>query len=821
MKAAFVLALLPAVCLCWTVTSIHAQDGAGLEAAGLVSAELDSHRTIPCAKNDPDAPGRIAGVLKDQSGAVVQGVKVEAMHLASGVKRLVTTGTEGRFAFDGVAPGRYQITAIATAFQVAIIHDVLVQPCKETIVNIVLRVAPAMTVVEVTEQAIESDGATRQLDLSDQAQSRSAAELAGDAPGVSLRENGQLASVPLLHGLGDERAKLVVDGMTVSSACANHMNPPLSYVAPSQIAEFRVMAGITPVSMGGDSIGGTIAVESRRPVFASPSERLHEENSSAGFFRSNGQNYGGSMTEWVAGRNLGLGYTGWWTTNENYTDGSGRKVTSTYAQSTDHTVIVAAQGGRNSISVEGGLHHVAYQGFPNAYMDMVRNFSESLNLHYHRSFEGAWLDSHVFWQGAWHSMNIGHDKSTFPMAMWMPMNTHGRDIGYAVRLDAALGARHTFSAGNEFHRFVLDDRWPAVPGAAPMMGPDTFVNINNGRRLRVGTFAEIASKWTSQWTTLFGLRNDTVRTNAGPVQGYSAMMYGADANAFNALIRAKTDVNFDFTGTARYQPASSHAYEFGYARKTRVPNLYERYAWSTNMMASGMIGWFGDGNYYVGNVDLKPETANIVGGTARWRGGTGSPWEIKLTPFMNYIRNYVDVDTLMTQTYGMSTFAQLQFANHNARIYGTDLSASGAIWNNPTFGLARVAAVAGWLHGERLDTSTGLYQMMPINARIAFDEELRGFTAGAGIQAVDRKSKIDPQRFEQVTPGYSLFNIHAVYRRGHFSAGAATENLLNKTYNLPLGGMNVDDFLASMWTSERRPLTGRGRSASLNLTERF
>ena len=72
---------------------------------------------------------------------------------------------------------------------------------------------------------------------------------------------------------------------------------------------------------------------------------------------------------------------------------------------------------------------------------------------------------------------------------------------------------------------------------------------------------------------------------------------------------------------ARYEPNPSAAYELGYARKTRSPNLYERYAWSTNMMASGMIGWFGDGNYYVGNVGLKPETANTVSGTASWHGG--------------------------------------------------------------------------------------------------------------------------------------------------------------------------------------------------------
>src|ERR1035437_7488018 len=821
MKATFVLALLPVACLYGPTTLIHAQSGPSPEIEISADAEPEQHQTTPCAKEDPAAPGRIAGVLKDQSGAVVQDVRVEAWNLISGVKRSTTTGAEGRFVFDGAAQGRYQITAIATAFQIAIVRNVIVLPCKETTVNIVLRIAPAMAVVEVIDQTIESGATTRQLDAGDQARSHNAAELAGTAPGVSLRENGQLASVPLLHGMGDERTKLVVDGITISSACANHMNPPLSYIAPSHAAGLKVMAGITPVSQGGDSIGGTISVESRVPVFASGNERVHEEYTSSGFFRRNGQNYGGSMTEWIATRNLGIGYSGWWTTNSNYTDGSGHKVTSTYAQSTDHTLTVAAQGARNFVTVEAGLHHVPYQGFPNAQMDLVRNYAESLNLHYHRSFEGGGIDSHVYWQGAWHSMNIGHDKSTFPMPMWMPMNTHGRDFGYTANLDVSLSARHTLQAGNEFHRFVLDDRWPAVPGTAPMMGPNTFVNMNQGRRFRAGTFAEIASKWRPQWTTLIGLRNDTVWTNADPVQGYSDMMYGNNANAFNALNRARTDVNFDLTGMARYQPNPSSTFEFGYARKTRSPNLYERYAWSTNMMASGMIGWFGDGNYYVGIVDLKPETANTVSGSVALHVAADAPWEFKFTPYLTYIQNYVDLDTLMTATYGMSTFAQLQFANHNARIYGTDLSGMGSIWNSPTFGLAKIGAVAGWLHGERLDTSSGLYQMMPVNVRIAFDEELKGFTAGVGVQTVDRKSNTDPHRFEQKTPGYALFNVHAGYRHGHLLANAAADNLLNKTYELPLGGVNFDDFMASMWMDQIRPLTGRGRSVSFNLTAQF
>jgi iron complex outermembrane recepter protein len=100
--------------------------------------------------------------------------------------------------------------------------------------------------------------------------------------------------------------------------------------------------------------------------------------------------------------------------------------------------------------------------------------------------------------------------------------------------------------------------------------------------------------------------------------------------------------------------------------------------------------------------------------------------------------------------------------------------------------------------------------MMPLNVRIAFDEELKRFTAGIGLQAVDRKSNVDPHRFEQSTPGYALLNAHAGYKRGHFRTSIAAENLTNKFYELPLGGVNFNDYMASMWMAQIKPLTGRG-----------
>lgn len=173
--------------------------------------------------------------------------------------------------------------------------------------------------------------------------------------------------------------------------------------------------------------------------------------------------------------------------------------------------------------------------------------------------------------------------------------------------------------------------------------------MNHGLRLRLARSAEMNNQWTAHRTTLLGIRNDPVWSNAGPVSGYSDM-YSMDAAAFNALNRARTDIDLDATALARYEPNAHMRFEMGYARKTRAPNLYERYAWSTHWITSGMINWFGDGNYDVGKVDLKPEVAHTVSGTASWHGRTLKEWEVKVTPYQTYVRGYIDVNELATQT---------------------------------------------------------------------------------------------------------------------------------------------------------------------------
>ena len=84
------------------------------------------------------------------------------------------------------------------------------------------------------------------------------ASLLKNIPGLNIQSGGGVSGLPVIHGFADDRLRVKVDGMDLISACANHMNPALSYIDPSSVGIAKAFAGIAPVSLGGDSIGGTI-----------------------------------------------------------------------------------------------------------------------------------------------------------------------------------------------------------------------------------------------------------------------------------------------------------------------------------------------------------------------------------------------------------------------------------------------------------------------------------------------------------------------------------------------------------------------------------
>jgi len=478
-------------------------------------------------------------------------------------------------------------------------------------------------------------------------------------------------------------------------------------------------------------------------------------------------------------------------------------------------------------------------------MDMTRNDSEQINFKYTGEYGWGNLMANVYHENTRHSMNFEKDKQYWYGAAsnvaGMPMETRGKNTGASLKADVILSERDLLKVGAEYQRYRLDDWWPPVANSASM-SPFTFKNINNGQRDRYDVFAEWEAKWSQAWMTQVGLRHSSVKMDAGNVQGYTG---GGNetraANEFNAFGHSKTDQNLDATALARFTPNNTSIYEAGYSIKNRSPNLYERYTWAyTSSMDMNMNNWYGDGNGYVGNLNLKPETAHTVSLMGEWHDANHEKWNLRISPYYTYVQDYIDAVSCSAlysgsgacpnRSGGMNdNFVNLSLANQSARLYGADISGRMMLGSVEHMGSFKASGVISYVDGKNKTTNDDLYNIMPLNAKFSLEQKLGGWTNVAEVKLVSEKDNVQAVRNEIKTPGYGLFNLYSSYewKQARFDIGI--ENVFDKLYYHPLGGAYVGQgaTMMSMTMNGLVPpqhgtaVPGMGRSINLGLTIKF
>ncbi|MBK6355213.1 MAG: TonB-dependent receptor [Betaproteobacteria bacterium] len=698
---------------------------------------------------------------------------------------------------------------------------------------------------------------------------RDTASLLQDVPGVSLYGAGGVSSLPSIHGLADDRLRITIDGMDFIATCPNHMNPPLAYLDPNAVSKIKVYAGITPVSVGGDSIGGSIVAETRAPEFAAPGQGLLTKGEIGTFFRSNNNALGGNIGATAATENFSVSYTGAYSKADNYTAGGNFKtstatgrlghtlaldeVGSTAYESQTHTLGFALRGGNHLFEAKFGYQDVPEQLYPNQRMDMLGNEQKRVNLRYLGQYDWGMLEARAYYEEVDHFMDFGADKRFWygsasggaaavngtpctpisgTCAAGMPMYSASKTTGVNVKADIDLSANDLLRVGALYQSYTLNDWW--TPSGA-MMWPNTFVNVNDGQRNRAGVFAEWESRLTRQLTTLLGARYERVDTDTGPVSAYDNTIAPATTlvPAFNSKDRQRADNNLDFTALARYTASNTSDVEFGFARKVRSPSLYERYSWFSRGMEMLMINWVGDGNGYIGDINLKPEKAHTLSATFDWHAPDRS-WEVKATPFYTHVTDYIDAVRCPTSLGGACSvanlsggnkFVYLQLANQSARLYGLDLSGYMPLASTG-FGEFGLKGLLNYTNGENRDTGDDLYNIMPLNAKLVLTQKLGGWNNAVEFVTALAKDKISDVRNEIQTPGYSLVNLRASYSWKQVRVDFGVENLFDKFYSLPLGGayngqgttMSTSAASSAPWGTA---VPGMGRSFYAGLNVKF
>jgi iron complex outermembrane receptor protein len=697
-----------------------------------------------------------------------------------------------------------------------------------------------------------------------------AADLLKHVPGVSLYTGGGLSSMPAIHGLADDRVNIMVDGVNVTSACENHMNPPLSYIDPSRIGKIEVFSGVTPVSKGGDSIGGSIIVEPPAPLFSERKGEYTVSGRVGAFYRSNVDSPGVNATVRAGTDDVAIDYSFAYSKARSYRRGKGGStfdpslweldaannylrflgdgavLDGSLWEATRHSGRLAFKTDNGLLSFDMAGHHIPYQGFPNLPMDMTLNNSLQGGGRYQGVFDWGSLDARVYYQRTNHEMDNLLERSRNDRTH-MLMKDVGVDFGYRLKAEIPLDQSNLLRIGNEYHQFRLENWYPNV--TPWYRTPLEFLSVHEGRRERVGTYAELQTAWTGGWTSLLGLRNDVVWMNAGPVNGYRNNAYDTlFAIPFNAADRARTDVNFDATASLRYTPTSWSAYEIGFSRKTRSPNLFERYSWWDH---NTMVGWAGDSNGYAGNLDLKPEVAYHVALSAEWRDPDGDDWSLKVSPYYTYVDQFI---WARAERYFVpdARILGLQFVNiDRAELYGVDLSGRYAFLRGSPIGDLTLRGNLNYVRGTYVDRGKGrpcpavgtsvdffcgptdwpvggmqvpssgsLYHIMPVNGRIALEHSFGDFSSAAEVRLVGSKTYVSANHGEPRSPGYALLNVRAAYRFDKLRIDAGVDNVFDALYYPPLGGVAADETFRTNPVSKRL-IPGMGRSVWVGASLEF
>ena len=729
---------------------------------------------------------------------------------------------------------------------------------------------------DLTMPSVEVRAEKLQESASSSVNSSDTASLLENEPGVSLYRAGGVSSLPAIHGLADDRIRIKVDGMDLIASCPNHMNPPLSYIDPTNIDNVKVYAGITPVSVGGDSIGGTIIADTKTPLFASSDAAPLLKGEIGAFYRSNNDARGGNLAASYATENISVNYAGAFSKANNYTAGSNFKngkatgrightlgldeVGSTAFETQNHTLGFAAKSGAHLFEAKLGYQNMPEQLYPNQRMDLLDNEQKRINLRYAGDFDWGKLDARAYHEKVEHFMDFGADKRFWyggasggntgvsgtgngrpcapigaTCATGMPMYSEGKTTGATIKADIKLAEKDLLRVGAELQQYRLDDWW--TPSGA-MMFPNTFTNINNGERDRTALFVEWEQHLNQQWATLAGVRYEHVKTDADNVTGYaSTNMMGSnqlrDSAAFNAKNHSKTDNNWDLTALTRYTKDANMDVEFGIARKVRSPNLYERYTWSTWQMVALMNNTVGDGNGYFGNVDLKPEKAHTVSTTFDWH-AADREWEFKATPFYTHVTDYIDAVQWNSTTNAARTallkdqFTVLRYTNQSARLYGLDLSGRMPLAQTRV-GQFELKGLLNYTNGENRDTGDDLYNIMPLNTKLTLTHNDAHWENALELHMVKSKDNVSDMRNEIKTPGYSLVNLRSSYSWKQARLDFGIDNLFDKAYYLPLGGAYVGQgttMTTALVPTGSVPLwgtavPGMGRSVNVGLTLKY
>lgn len=638
----------------------------------------------------------------------------------------------------------------------------------------------------------------KQTDSSEAAQHGDLADLLAKQTGMNVIRHGNQTGLLQVNGLSQERVKLLVDGINITPACPNHMDPPLHYASSRQSSKVITYKQATPVSQSGDSLGSTVSVQPA-PLIYSSTNTLEHTGSLGADYNSGLQRRSVYLTDSISSEHLNLTVTAETQKADELKSAKGDVALTGFEKNMAELRAGYKTTMGNEFELSVGKLNTEDAGTPALRMDMAEDDASKIGIKSSVNAGKGYVESQLYYH------DIDHVMDNYSLRT----KTTQKMRADASSTDTGANISYTLPNENGYVNMGLNVQQQKFSTKQTMLMTKMQRDlIPEASRKRVGIFFENEHQYTPKISTIMGLRTDVVSLNTHPIE-YSMMPDMAAKTAFNNADRKKQNNHVDALISGTYKLSNNADIALSLARNTRSPSIIEQYLWKSSKTYAQ-----GDGYSYLGNLDLKPEVSHKLSATFGYAKHTPKSKGALESRSEVYIQNIDD----FIQGVATTTPNVLQFQNTDARLFGINQTMSYAFTDT-----LALDGTLSYVRGKNTKLNDNLYRIAPLSGsgKLTYDCKPNClWKVSAEVVAAAKQSKVSKYNQEKTSPGYAIMNLSASLQANKWlEIGAGVNNIFDKYYAPHLAGVNlVDNQVYGGHLAPNQKLPEAGRSAFVFVT---
>ncbi|MET0753221.1 MAG: TonB-dependent receptor, partial [Pyrinomonadaceae bacterium] len=225
----------------------------------------------------------ISGTVKDRNDAIIVGARISLTNTQTRVVIATTSNAGGNFTFANLSPGTYSLRISAEGFAV---NTQTVQLTSSGVGNLEVALevgAASVTVTAEVGQTEEAGSVPQPLNTVNRNEILQrvitvTSEIGKEEAGLNVQRTSPTIGAVVVRGLTGKNVVNYVDGVRYTNgAQRGGINTFFNLNESSNFQLVEVLRGPNSAQYGSDSLGGTVNLLSRTPVFGTDSAEFHGE----------------------------------------------------------------------------------------------------------------------------------------------------------------------------------------------------------------------------------------------------------------------------------------------------------------------------------------------------------------------------------------------------------------------------------------------------------------------------------------------------------------------------------------------------------------